>query len=133
MAAPVAVRLEGGAKLRRALRDADGALDDLRDLHRRIGLTVQAAAGGIVPRRSGDLAGSIRSSGTKTSAVVRAGYASIPYAGVIEWGWPARSIDPQPYLTEAAQRTEPEWVGDYQREMQSILDRVAGAADGSGS
>jgi hypothetical protein len=127
------VRVEGGRKLRGALKAAEGALlDDLQALHARIGSTVTPVAAANAPRRSGALAGTIRSSGTKAGAVIRAGYAAVPYAGPIHWGWPKRHIEPQPFLSEAAQATEPQWLADYLSEVQGILDDAAGDADGTG-
>jgi hypothetical protein len=35
----------------------------------------------------------------QTAAVVRAGRASVPYAGPIHWGWPSRHITAQPFST----------------------------------
>jgi hypothetical protein len=133
VAAPIGIRVEGGAKLRRALRDADASMADLKALHSRIGALVAASASGRVPRASGALAGTIRASGTASTTTVRAGYASIPYAGVVEWGWPARNIGAQPYLTTAASDTEPQWLGVYTGGIQGILDDAAGDADGTGS
>jgi hypothetical protein len=127
------LRVEGGRKLRGALKGADAALlDGLQALHARIGLTVAPVGAAGAPRRTGRLAGTVRSSGTKAGAFVRAGYASVPYAGPVHWGWPDRGIAAQPFLSEAAQATEPSWSAEYLRELQNILDEAAGSADGTG-
>ena len=47
------------------------------------------------------MAGSIRPGRVKTRAVIRAGRAGVPYAGVQHYGWAARNIKPNPYLTDA--------------------------------
>jgi hypothetical protein len=133
MARGPVVRVEGGRKLRGALKAAESALlDDLQALHSRIGQTVAPAAAANAPRRSGTLAGTVRTSGTKAGALIRAGYAAVPYAGPIHWGWPKRNIVAQPFLSEAAQATEPQWLADYLREVQGILGDAAGDADGTG-
>ena len=77
--------------------------------------------------RLGALQASIRSSGTKTAGVVRAGGGSVPYAGVQEFGWPARGIPAQPYLTAALVEIEPQILDLYHAELESILARVKGA------
>ena len=54
------------------------------------------------------------------------GRASVPYAGAIHWGWPARNIRAQPFLTNAAASTEPTWVAQYLADIQKIVDQVRG-------
>jgi hypothetical protein len=73
---------------------------------------------------------SVRSSGTKTMALVRAGYASVPYAGVQEWGWPGRNIPAQPFIVPAAHETEPRWYEAYLSEVERILGRIRGVGTG---
>jgi hypothetical protein len=55
-------------------------------------------------------------------AVVRAGGARLPYGGPIHWGWPARHLAAQPFLTDAGKQTEPEWVGIYTHDVQQLID-----------
>jgi hypothetical protein len=129
---PVTVRVEGVRKLRAALRRADLDLTDLRTAHLQASSTVASAAEGAAPRRTGRLAGTVRPGATKVAALVRAGFASVPYAGPVHWGWPAHGITAQPFVAEAAQRTEPVWTGEYLDHVQQILDRLAGSADGRG-
>lgn len=100
------VRVTGVRKAVRALEAAGADAQDMRDLMHDLGnIVVQAAA---PPSVSGRLAGTIRAGRGKTKAVVRAGGARAPYAGVIHYGWPARGIAAQPFLTDAlrAKRSE---------------------------
>lgn len=85
------------------------------------------AAAARAPRRSGKLAGSIRPGATQKAGVVRAGRASIPYAGVIHWGWPGHNIAAQPFLTEAAAATESTWSDLYWAELQRVIESIEGA------
>lgn len=98
---PGRVRIEGLRRTVRALEGAGTDATDLRDLMHRLGSIVVDAAN--PPQRSGTLAGTVRAGRGKTKAVVRAGGARAPYAGVIHYGWPARGIAPQPFLTDALQ------------------------------
>jgi hypothetical protein len=41
-----------------------------------------------------------------------------------KWGWPKRNIGAQPWLTEAAQDTEPTWTGIYEEDTQKLIDRA---------
>ncbi|MFL0579178.1 HK97 gp10 family phage protein [Dietzia sp. 179-F 9C3 NHS] len=122
-----AVKVDGGARLRRTLRQAGADLQALTDAHAAAAKLVADRARATAPRVSGTLAGTIRPSGTKTRAVVRAGYKSVPYGGPIHWGWPARNITAQPFLTDAAQATEPAWSAIYLTAVDRTLDQVAGA------
>lgn len=89
---------------------------------------VASAARGTAPRRTGRLAGSIRTAGTTASrAVISAGRASVPYAAPIHWGWPARNIPEQPWLSLTAQATEPRWITEYYDHMDSLVNSVHGA------
>lgn len=121
------VEVDGGRRLRSTLRKAGSDLGELKAAHAAAAALVTAAAQARAPRRSGTLAGSVRGSGTKTAAIVRAGGARVPYAQPIHWGWPARHITANPFITEAAQATEPAWADTYRREVDRILDDVKGA------
>lgn len=88
---------------------------------------VAAAGRARAPKLTGALAGTVRPSGTKTRAVVRAGFARVPYAGPIHWGWPARGIAAQPFLSDAATSTEPAWQNIYLDAINKTIDKVEGA------
>ena len=56
----------------------------------------------LVPRDTGNLSESIRSTKSATRAGIQAGGRGIePYAGPIHFGWRARNIEPQPFLYDA--------------------------------
>jgi hypothetical protein len=119
------VRVEGARQLRRALSRAGDDLSDFRDANAEVARIAGAAGRSRAPRRTGTLAASVRTSGTKTQAVVRAGGARVPYAGPIHWGWAARHIAPHPFLSEGAQATEPVWLAVYMAKIDRIIARVA--------
>ncbi|OZD30815.1 hypothetical protein CH252_40600 [Rhodococcus sp. 06-1477-1B] len=83
----------------RALTRAGTDAADMKALMHEIGSIVVDAAS--PPTKSGALAGTIRAGRGKTKAVVRAGGARAPYAGVIHYGWPTRNIPAQPFLSAA--------------------------------
>ena len=45
--------------------------------------------------RTGRLAGSVRAGATQKAGVIRAGSKAVRYAGVVNYGWPARGIRPR--------------------------------------
>ena len=121
------VRVIGGRQLRRTLRQAGIDLRELKAINAQAAGVVAQAGRGSAPSRSGRLAASIRPGATQKAGVVRAGRASLPYAGVIHWGWPKRNITAQPFLTDAAAATEGRWSDLYWRELQRVIDSVEGA------
>ena len=121
-----AVQIDGLKELRRTLRKAG---DDLADLKQANADAAAVAADGgraRVPTLSGLLAGSIRSTGTKTTGIIRAGKAAAPYANPIHWGWPKRNIPANPFLSDGAVATEPQWLPIYEERLEHILSNVQG-------
>jgi hypothetical protein len=118
------VRVEGARELRKALKSVEGGLADLKATHNKIAQVVVPAGKSGVPRRTGRLADSIRGTGTKTASIVRAGGARVPYANPIHWGWPARNIKGQPFLSDAGKETEPVWTEIYAHDTQALIDRA---------
>jgi phage gpG-like protein len=106
------------------MKKAGMDITELTDAHARASEIVAAAARATAPRRTGNLANSIKSSKVKRTALVRV---TAKYANPIHWGWPARNIDPNPWVSEAAQSTEAQWMPLYEAAVQDALDEVKGA------
>ena len=121
------VTVDGGRALRRRLRRIEGGLQELKAEHRWVAGYVLGRASPGTPRRTGRLAGTGRSSGTNTSSIVRFGRASVPYAPVIHYGWPARHILPQEWVINAAQRSEPVWTAHYSNTIAQLVERTPGS------
>lgn len=128
MAAGADVRVEGRRELARALRQMTGDVSDLKAANAAAAATVAAAAAARAPRRTGALAASVRGNKAVSRATVMAGGARLPYAGPIHYGWPARGIEPRPFVTEAAQATEAVWLAAYERAITEAVDRAAATA-----
>lgn len=126
MATDVGVKVEGAKRLRRTLRAAGHDLGDLKDANRRAAGIAANSAAQYTPFLTGRLRKSVRSSGTISAGVVRAGRKSVPYAGQIHWGWPSRGIKARPYLTMGAQSSEPVWLPLYNADMSSAIAKVKG-------
>lgn len=124
MPAEPIVRVEGVRQLRRALSAAGDDLADFREANAAAAAIAAAAGRSQAPHRSGRLVASVRSSGTKTQAVIRAGGARIPYAGPIHWGWQRRHITAQPFLSAGAQGSEPSWLPVYTAAIDRIVARI---------
>lgn len=125
------VKIEGARQLRRTLKDAGDDLNDLKEVNRAAAAIAANRAKTWAPRKSGRLAGTVRSSGTKTAGIVRAGNnrktaSGVPYANPIHWGWPSRNIKANPFLSYSAQATEPRWLKLYENYIEKTLSKIRG-------
>lgn len=112
--------------LRSALRDMQRMgveAEDLRGLMAGIGELVAGAARPRARRASGRMAASIRPGRNKNRALVRAGGASVPYAGVQHYGWARRNISPNPYLTDALAARQSAVLAAMDAGLQALIDR----------
>ncbi len=119
------IEVVGARRLRATMKRAGIDLDELKNAHREAAEVVVKAT--RAPAVTGRLASSVRPGATKTAAIVRAGYASVPYAGPIHWGWPRRNIRAQPFLSDAATSSEGTWIQAYENEIEDIINRIEGA------
>jgi HK97 gp10 family phage protein len=126
-------RVEGGGALqieglRETLRDlkklSKDARDDMKETHRRAGEIVAAAAKPLAPVRTGALSKTIVSSPTQRQGRVRIGRGeSVPYAGPIHFGWPARRIAPQPFIYEALDGRREQVLQTYEHRINDLIAR----------
>jgi hypothetical protein len=121
------VEVQGARTLRRTLKAAGVELTDLKKAHAEVAELVSSRAAALAPHRSGRLAASVRGSGQAGAAVVRAGRAAVPYAGVIHFGWAARGIEPHKFIYDAAEATRTTWEAAYLRALQQVIDTIEGA------
>jgi hypothetical protein len=141
------VEVQGARELRRQLKKAEGDLNEMKDIHREIGHIIFHAARPKTPRgtrkappgRTRRLYETLRYFPTRTSVRVMAGSKVVPYANAIHWGrkiFPSKRSDyahkhsapfaARPWISEAAQASEPEWTAYYRSEVQKILDKIEG-------
>jgi HK97 gp10 family phage protein len=119
------VKVEGLREFNRALRKLPPEYKtEQKAIHKKVAEPVARAAEPRAPRKSGRLAASIRAQGTQREGRVAAGGASVPYAGPIHFGWSARNIEPQPFLTDALHAEEATVVDIYVEETDRLIDRV---------
>lgn len=117
------IRIEGINKTVRKLKQAGADAQDMKDLMHSIGEMVVGKAQASVPKASGTLAETIRAGRGQTKAVVRAGGAKAPYAGAINYGWPARNIRPTRFLNDAANSNRGEAIQMLEQGFQEIIRR----------
>lgn len=132
MAAPVLVRVDGARELRASLRRAGVDLAEMKAAHAVVAKIAENSIRAAAPASTGRMKGTIRSSGTQRAAIVRAGRASVPYAGPNNWGWPQSSGGIRGdyagghWMQRGARASESTWLAAYENEVQKIASRVRG-------
>lgn len=126
MTSDIGIQIQGLSDLTRTMKRAGVDITELKDAHTRAASIVADRAAALAPKRSGNLAGSIRPAKQVGRARIMAGTKAVPYAGPIHWGWPSRNIKANEFLSRAAQETEPEWTKAYFEDVQKALDKVKG-------
>ncbi|SRR5690625_2226519 len=120
----VTVTIDGPEQLRAAFHQLGYRSRDLHQAWGQIGAAIAHTAHGGVPWATGTLAGSIRAGKAKTKAIVRAGGARVPYAGVINYGWPGHNIEAQPFLTDALEAERDPALATIDHEIDRIIREV---------
>ena len=96
-------------------------------------IVAQAAKRDAVFKNStGRLVRSIRPMSTITTAIVRAGNASVPYAGPIHWGWYYdkhyfiyKNIAPNPFLAKALGYNRDKILATYKEQVDKLAAEYA--------
>jgi len=117
------VQVEGRRQLAASMKQAGLNMGDLTAANREVAQLVSPAAASSAPRRSGQLAASLRPTASRAAARIAS---SVVYAGAIHFGWPARHIAPNPFAFTAAQHTEPRWTEAYNQRIEQILSKIKG-------
>lgn len=120
------IKVEGGRQIRSQLKAAGEDLSDLKDAHLSAAELVVRAAEPKTPRKTGRLAATGRAAGTATQAIMRWGGGAVKQAGPVHFGWAERNIKPQPWATDTAQETEPQWTEIYFAKVQRVLAKIRG-------
>ena len=118
------IQIKGLKELRRNLaRLGDEAKNDLKATHLDAAQLVERSARPYVPRLTGRLATSLRSSGTLSGGRVKVGFKRIPYAGPIHFGWPQRGLRPRPFIYEALGRETRDIVSLYDDRVDELIKK----------
>ena len=132
MASPL-VSVEGARLLRSTMRKAGLDMSQMKAAHAKVAKVAEGSVRAAAPRNSGQLASTIRSSGTTTAAIVRAGFKRTPYPGANNWGWPEGaggikgSFGGNFWMQQGAKSSESAWLAVYYTEVEKILGQIKGA------
>lgn len=114
----------GLTQLVSSLDRASEELQDFTQPHREATSFLVGAAAPNTPRASGALAAGHRAHASPTTGTV---YNDRVYAGPIHWGWKARNIRAQPWLTDTLTRSETRVVQPYAAHVHRTVDNIRGA------
>jgi hypothetical protein len=123
MALQGGVRVEGLGRLTRDLEQLGLDVEDLKDAFGSIAAEGARLASSFAPQRTGRLRASIRGNRAKSKAVVTAGRARVPYAGAINYGWPAQGIAPALFMQKADDAMRPRALDELEQAITAAIRR----------
>src|SRR5690625_1214867 len=115
------IEIDGLNETLRALSKAGADAEEMRDLMHSVGTIIVDGARSRVPVRSGALLASLRPGRGKTKAVVRAGRALVPYAGVIHYGYPSGNIAPTMFLVDSVTANRQKVIERVEQGLNDLL------------
>jgi len=124
MAGGEGVRVQGLNALTRDLQKLGAEVDDLKDVFSEIAKEGADRASSFAPVLTGRLRDTIRGNRAKNKAVITAGRARVPYAGAINYGWPARNITGALFMQKADAELSPRAVDMLDAGIDRIIERL---------
>lgn len=119
------VQVEGLKELVRALENAGVDVKDLKEVFQPIARAGAEVTKRLAPVRSGALRKSVRGNRAKNKAVIMAGNKrKVPYAAVINYGWPSRGISANHFLQRTDPIIAPEAVKMLDRGIDELLRKA---------
>ena len=117
------IEIKGAERFASTTAEAAGKLADLSGAGAEAGRIVADLAAATAPRRTGALAASVQPEVAENVATIGS---DLVYAPPIHNGWAAHNIRPQPFLDDAVRSSEAQWVGAYDKALQTAIDTVEG-------
>jgi hypothetical protein len=93
------------------------------ELNKELSTTLSQKASALAPRLTGALASSVQGNPSAEKAQILAGSAAVPYAGVIEYGWPAKNKEAKPYLRPAVNNNMGYIIEKYNESIQKAIKK----------
>lgn len=122
-----ALYIVGQKRFLQTMRKAGADLAELKEVNASAARVALPAARSRTPvGRTGRLAGSVRAGATQKAGVIRAGSKAVRYAGVVNYGWPARGIRPRLFANDGVASTEGEWAKLYETYVKKVMSQVKG-------
>jgi hypothetical protein len=116
-----AITVEGIKQVTDSLKNLNKDLESNIELNKELSTTLSQKASAMAPVLTGALASSVKGNPSAEKAQILAGSAAVPYAGVIEYGWPQRNIEAQPYLNPAVNNNMGYIIEKYNDSIQKAI------------
>lgn len=118
----------GQRRFVQTMRKAGADMDDLKGVNAQAAETALPAVRSLAPHgATGRLVASLRTGATRRAGVIRAGRKAVPYAGPINYGWPAHHISPRLFVNTGVAQSEPQWQRLYLDFINRTLSQIQGA------
>lgn len=117
------VRVEGLNKVVRQLVALGADIEDLKDGFSKIADDGARLASSFAPKKTGALSATVRGNRAKNKAVVTAGRAKVRYAGVINYGWPKRSIKASRFMQRADEALQPKALEMLEEALTEAINK----------
>jgi phage gpG-like protein len=115
------ISIQGVKEVTDSLNKMARDLESNIELNKELSTTLSQKASALAPKLTGALASSVKGNPSAEKAQILAGSAAVPYAGVIEYGWPDRNIDAQPYLNPAVNDNMGYIIEKYNDSIQKAI------------
>ena len=115
------ISISGVKEVTDTLKKLGRDLESNIELNKELSTTLSQKASALAPKLTGALASSVVGNPSAEKAQIMAGSAAVPYAGVIEYGWPDRNIDAQPYLNPAVNDNMGYIIEKYNDSIQKAI------------
>jgi len=123
MAEAIEFSIQGVNEVKASLDKIEKGIKENLELNKELSNTLAQKASAMAPRLTGALASSVVGNGSSERAQIVAGSASVPYAGVIEYGWPNKNIKAQPYLIPAVNNNMGYIIQKYEDSIKDIVKK----------
>jgi len=117
------ISIEGVEEVKDTLNKLGRDLESNLELNKELSTTLSQKASALAPKLTGNLASTVVGNPSADKAQILAGSAAVPYAGVIEYGWPEKNIEAKPYLNAAVNNNMGYIVEKYNDSIQKAIKK----------
>lgn len=118
-----AIVVKGIDELKRVINKFTNEIENDSGFNQELSSNLAQKASAVAPKQTGALASSIKGQGSNKKAQILAGGSGVPYAGVIEYGWPEKNIQAQPYLTTTVKNNMDYIVEQYEDNIKTSIKK----------
>jgi hypothetical protein len=115
------ITITGVKEVTDSLKKLGRDLESNIELNKELSANLSQKASAMAPRVTGALASSVQGNPSAEKAQILAGSAAVPYAGVIEYGWPAKNKQAKPYLNPAVNNNMGYIIEKYNDSIQKAI------------